>query len=63
MNAKTLFIPAPEDVTKVIAAIPAGTTRTILELRQDLAVVGKAETACPAKTIKYLPTPFFHSAS
>ncbi len=53
MNAKTLFIPAPEDVAKAIAAIPKGETRTIIELRHELAVFGKAETACPAKTIKY----------
>ena len=53
MNAKTLFIPAPEDVAKAIAAIPHGETRTIVELRQALAVSGNAETACPAKTIKY----------
>ncbi|MEY4530397.1 MAG: hypothetical protein RLZZ156_1118 [Deinococcota bacterium] len=53
MNAKTLFIPAPSDVAKVITAIPFGETRTILELRRELALLGKAETACPAKTIKY----------
>ncbi|MES2935548.1 MAG: MGMT family protein [Pseudomonadota bacterium] len=53
MSAKTLFIPAPEDVAKAIAAIPAGQTKTIVELRQALAILGNAETACPAKTIKY----------
>jgi hypothetical protein len=53
MNAKTLFIPAPEDVAKVIAAIPLGETRTIVQLRGELALMGNAETACPAKTIKY----------
>ena len=53
MNAKTLFIPAPADVAKAIAAIPNGATKTIVELRRDLAAVGNAETACPAATIKY----------
>lgn len=53
MNAKTLYIPAPEDVAKAIAAIPLGQTRTIVELRRELAIQGNAETACPAKTIKY----------
>jgi hypothetical protein len=53
MNVKTLFIPSPLDVAKVIAAIPKGETRTIIDLRRELAVFGKAETACPAKTIKY----------
>jgi alkylated DNA nucleotide flippase Atl1 len=53
MNAKTLFIPSPNDVAKAITAIPAGKTKTILELRADLAKMGDADTACPAKTIKY----------
>jgi hypothetical protein len=53
MNARTLFIPSPEDVAKAIRAIPSGTTRTIVELRNELALFGGAETACPAKTIKY----------
>ena len=53
MNAKTLFIPSPEDVAKAIKAILSGTTRTITELRQDLANMGNADTACPAKTLKY----------
>ena len=53
MNAGTLYIPSPEDVAKAIRAIPSGTTRTITELRQDLANMGNADTACPAKTIKY----------
>jgi alkylated DNA nucleotide flippase Atl1 len=53
MNAKTLYIPCPEDVAKVISAIPKGETRTIVDLRRTLAAQGKAETACPAATIKY----------
>ena len=53
MNARTLFIPAPEDVANAIAAIPEGQTRTINDLRLELAIKGNAETACPAKTIKY----------
>lgn len=53
MNAKTMFIPAPEDVANVIAAIPRGETRTIVDLRRTLAVLGKAETACPGATNKY----------
>jgi 6-O-methylguanine DNA methyltransferase, DNA binding domain len=53
MNAKTLFIPSVEDVAKAITSIPKGQTRTVIELRRDLANIGNAETACPAKTIKY----------
>jgi len=53
MNALTLYIPSVQDVAKVIREIPYGETRTIIELRQTLAILGNAETACPAKTIKY----------
>jgi len=49
----TLYIPSVEDVAKAIKAIPMGETKTIEELREYLARVGCAETACPAKTIKY----------
>jgi alkylated DNA nucleotide flippase Atl1 len=53
MNARTLYIPSPQDVARAIAAIPAGETRTIRDLRAELAGLGNAETACPAATIKY----------
>jgi 6-O-methylguanine DNA methyltransferase, DNA binding domain len=53
MNAKTLYIPSVGDVARAISAIPVGETRTIFELRRELARTGNAETACPAVTIKY----------
>jgi hypothetical protein len=53
MNARSMVIPAPEDVARRIAAIPAGETRTISALRAELAALGGAETACPAATNKY----------
>jgi alkylated DNA nucleotide flippase Atl1 len=53
MNAATMFIPSPADVAKVIQAIPHGQTKTLLEIRKELAVLGNAETACPAKTVVY----------
>ncbi len=53
MNAKTLFIPAPEEVARAISAIPEGQTRTVTQLRHELAAMGNADTACPAVTIKY----------
>ncbi|MBE7171501.1 MAG: MGMT family protein [Williamsia sp.] len=52
-GAKTLYIPSVEDVAKAIRAIPRGETRTIEQLRSQLATWGHAETACPANTIKY----------
>ncbi len=52
-GVKTLYIPSVAQVAQIIQAIPQGETRTIDELRAALARVGHAETACPAKTIKY----------
>ncbi len=52
-GAKTLYIPSVEDVAQVIKAIPKGGTKTIDELRSQLANIANADTACPAKTIKY----------
>ena len=57
LKAKTMFIPAPEDVAKVISAIPVGETRTIVEIRRELAAMGGAETACPAATNKWYSEP------
>lgn len=52
-GAKTLYIPSVNEVSEVIKAIPKGETRTIEELRAALAKMGHADTACPAKTLKY----------
>jgi hypothetical protein len=53
MKAETMYIPAPADVASAIAAIPEGETRTIVDLRRELAALGQAQTACPAATTKY----------
>ena len=53
LNAKTMYIPSPLEVAEAIRNIPVGETRTIIELRRDLAKLGHAETACPAATTKY----------
>lgn len=53
MNAKTLYIPSVDDVFEAISSIPTGETRTIVDLRNQLAKKGGADTACPAKTIGY----------
>ncbi|MXV51272.1 hypothetical protein GS399_09855 [Pedobacter sp. HMF7647] len=52
-GAQTLYIPSVSDVAETIRKIPKGETKTIEQLRDDLAKIGKADTACPAKTIKY----------
>lgn len=52
-GVKTNYIPTVEEVAKVIKAIPKGQTKTIVDLRTSLAKIGKAESACPAATLKY----------
>ena len=53
MKARTMFIPSPDDVAVAIRAIPHGSTKTVVQLRNDLAAMGNADTACPVATIKY----------
>ena len=52
-GVSTLYIPLVSEVADAIKAIPKGETRTIEQLRAYLAKVGKADTACPAKILKY----------
>ena len=49
----TNYIPSVEEVAKLIRSIPAGQTRTINELRSELASIHHTGTACPAKVLKY----------
>ncbi len=53
MNAHTLWIPNPLEVAQAIQAIPSGETRTIYDLREAIAKQHAADTACPAKILKY----------
>jgi hypothetical protein len=53
MKAQTLYIPSPQDVARAIGGIGFGSTKTILELRRELALDHGADTACPACVIKY----------
>jgi alkylated DNA nucleotide flippase Atl1 len=53
MKAATMYIPAPAEVAEAIAAIPPGETRTLRDLREELAAQGQAQTACPASITKY----------
>lgn len=52
-GVSTLYIPSVHEVANAIKAIPKGETRTIEDLRAFLAKSSKADTACPAKTLKY----------
>jgi alkylated DNA nucleotide flippase Atl1 len=53
MKAATMYIPAPSEVAEMIAAIPRGETRTLVDLRAELGAQGKAQTVCPASITKY----------
>lgn len=49
----TNYIPSVAEVAKLISSIPKGQTRTIQELRGELAKMHNTDTACPAKVLKY----------
>jgi hypothetical protein len=46
-NAKTMLIPSPLQVQEAISQIPPGETKTVLELRQELAAQSNADVTCP----------------
>jgi hypothetical protein len=45
-----MFIPTPEVVERYLAAIPRGETRSLSDLRQDLAATAGADKTCPVTT-------------
>ena len=53
LGGATLYIPSTDDVRAAINGIPFGETRTIVQLRNQLAKEAGADVACPAKTIGY----------
>ncbi len=53
LKGKTMVIPSPHDVARVINKIPSGETRNAADLRCQLADEANAETACPAAFSKY----------
>ena len=52
-GVKTNYLPTVEEVAAVINSIPRGETRTIHDLRRELARKRNTDTACPAKILKY----------
>ncbi len=52
-GGNTNYIPSVDEVATLINAIPKGQTRTIQDLRSELAKLHNTDTACPAKVIKY----------
>ena len=54
-NAETMLIPSPAMIREAIAAIPHGTTKTVVQIRQELAEANGADVTCPrATTIGWL---------
>lgn len=49
-----LLIASPEIIARYLVAIPAGETRTIVRLRNELARRHKADATCPVTTAIYL---------
>ena len=49
----TNYIPSVDEVASLIKSIPKGQTRTIQDLRCELAKLHNTDTACPAKVLKY----------
>jgi len=47
------YIPSVAEVAVLINSIPKGETRTINELRSEMAKIHNTDTACPAKILKY----------
>ena len=54
-KAETMLIPSPKMIRESIAAIPPGVTKTVVQLRQELAEANRADVTCPrATTIGWL---------
>lgn len=50
LGAKTMLMPSPLQVQEAVLRIPSGQTKTIKELRSELAAAAGAEMACPVAT-------------
>lgn len=46
-KARTMLMPSLAEVREAIFAIPSGATKSLLELRQDLAASAGADVTCP----------------
>jgi len=53
LKAATMYIPSPDEVAQAIRAIPKGSTKTVAQLRTEMAALAHADTTCPGATIKY----------
>ncbi len=53
LRAHTMYVPSPHDIAEAIQAIPAGQTRTLRDIRRDIAIAHNADTTCPSRTTLY----------
>src|SRR5689334_19665036 len=54
-NARTMLIPSPSDLCAAIEQIPFGTSKTMAQLRAELALAAGADITCPrAATVCWL---------
>ena len=49
-KAETMLIPSPAMIRDAIAGIPPGTTKTVVQLRHELAEANGADVTCPRAT-------------
>lgn len=53
MRAHTMYIPSPLDIAEAIRAIPYGQTRSLRDIRRDIAVAHHADITCPSRSTLY----------
>jgi alkylated DNA nucleotide flippase Atl1 len=49
-NAATMLLPSPMQIRDAISAIPAGQSKTVLQVRKELAEQAGADVTCPRAT-------------
>lgn len=53
-SGTTMLVSSPQEVASYINGLPAGTTRTMVEMRADLAQQHAADGTCPVSTAIFL---------
>lgn len=53
LRANTMYVPSPLDIATAIQAIPHGQTRTLHDIRRDIAIMHHADITCPSRTTVY----------
>ena len=53
LRAQTMYIPSPLDIAQAIQAIPHGQTRSLRDIRHDIAIAHHADITCPSRSTLY----------